>query len=227
MFSITVYTARWSRPLILWRSFTLDRLRITLSNRDRTRPYETFNITIKNLHITKLFNFFFIFYIHSRCISKQSFDFFIISIYVKGVHYKIFAFSSTNLHVKRPIVKSLIHRSFYSYSHSQLKINTLNIIKVKPCCHIRILLALNEKKQAQITWSLLVLRLHRKSNFPRSVGPLLPASMEQSNSTFSCLAAFTTLTVSELTQKGTAEKNLIVITTTLGCLKIRLSCFQL
>ncbi len=46
MFSITVYTARWSRLLILWSRFTLDRLRITLSNRDRTRPYKTFNITI-------------------------------------------------------------------------------------------------------------------------------------------------------------------------------------
>ncbi len=33
-------------PLILWRCFTLDRLVITLSNRDRTRPYENFIITI-------------------------------------------------------------------------------------------------------------------------------------------------------------------------------------
>jgi hypothetical protein len=33
-------------PLILWHRFTLDKLRFPLSNRDRTRPYETFIITI-------------------------------------------------------------------------------------------------------------------------------------------------------------------------------------
>ncbi len=42
----TVHVARWSWPLIFWHCFTLDRHRITLSNRDRTRPYETFIITI-------------------------------------------------------------------------------------------------------------------------------------------------------------------------------------
>ncbi len=41
-----VHVARWSWPLIVCRCFTLDRLRITLSNRDRTRLYKTFIITI-------------------------------------------------------------------------------------------------------------------------------------------------------------------------------------
>jgi hypothetical protein len=35
-------------PLNLWYCFTFDRLRITLSNRDRTRPYKTINITISD-----------------------------------------------------------------------------------------------------------------------------------------------------------------------------------
>ncbi len=46
MVNITVHVTRWSWLLIFWRRFTLDRLRITLSNRDRTRLYEIFIITI-------------------------------------------------------------------------------------------------------------------------------------------------------------------------------------
>ncbi len=49
MVTITVHVARWFWPLIFWCRFTLDRLRITLSNRDRTRLHETFIITIKSL----------------------------------------------------------------------------------------------------------------------------------------------------------------------------------
>ncbi len=47
---ITTQVARWSltvKPFGV--ASLLDRLRITLSNRDRTRPYETINITIKML----------------------------------------------------------------------------------------------------------------------------------------------------------------------------------
>jgi hypothetical protein len=59
-----------------------------------------------------------------------------------------------------------------------------------------------------------VLRLHLKSSFGLDLSEApeseteteLPASIEHSNSTFSCRAAFTTLTVSEFRQKGTAVR---------------------
>jgi hypothetical protein len=69
----TVHVARWSWLLIFWLRFTLDRLRITLSNRDRTRLYETFIITIiliseRTLYISNIISAF----VSFQTLSKSS-----------------------------------------------------------------------------------------------------------------------------------------------------------